>query len=109
MGLKETIDQINTEWRQATDEYSKRYKEAIRSTLESLGLWGVDVYSKRTGKKGRLDLEISSTYGVRISWRIVLIPYKKDGTLGERVEPIYVFTFTEENILSEISKENPNG
>ena len=109
MGLEETLDQINAEWRQTTHECSERYREAVQSTLESLGLWGVDVYSKRTGKRGRLDLRISTSYGARIAWEIVLVPYKKDGTLGEKLEPIYVFTFTEENILKEISKENPNG
>lgn len=105
--VREEILKIRDDWTVATRDCTERYKKVLEDTFKRLGLYGVDVYSTHTGKKGRLALKKHNLYGVSISWDVVLIPYKKDGTFSERAEALNAFTFSdtfEEDLLKAVTR-----
>lgn len=105
MSLQDTINTIEEEYKTLKESCSNKYKEALINELTDLGVWGVDVYNKRTGKRGVLDLTRSSYGG--ISWEVVFIPYKKDGTLSAKYELIYIFMCQDfsERLMETITNE----
>ena len=105
MSLKEKIDDIEKAYIKIQEKYSNKYKECLVEELERLGVYKVDVYSKSTGKRGVLSI-VKEHFG-DISWTVVFISYKKDGTLSSVCESLHIWSFVNfsDALMSKISKE----
>ena len=92
MTMMNRIQEIKEEYDKKSNKLISEYRDLLKNEYETqlkeLGMLDTDVIMLRNGKKGRIQLELSS-YG-NVDYEIHFYTYKKDGTLSKTYNNVYV-------------------
>lgn len=86
------IQKIKEEYNEKSGKLISEYRDLLKNEYETqlneLGMLDTDVIMLRNGKKGRVRLKLNNYSNM--DYEICFYPYKKDGTLSETYNNVFV-------------------